>query len=153
MKPVKLDFSNINKSNYEAYSKEIVSSVKNGLINPLELVAKTKAMSSMLDSVRKEVMDMALEEIDKYNDKEDVTFSGYVLKKSEAGVTYDFDNCGDKLLDEYTNRLEEIKLLIKARHDYLKSIKAAHECYDPNTGEVWKVYPAIKRSTTIVKLS
>lgn len=92
-----------------------------------------------------------IEELEK--DKTRTEYHGYKIEVSEAGVTYDYSNCNDRIYADLIKESEELKERIKAREVFLKSIKNSETLLDEESGEVIKIYPPVRKSTTTPKFT
>lgn len=120
-----------------------------GYVNPIEAYAVLtdyeKAIAQIKDNPQ--VRDICLRELSKYG-KDGVTIGEYTYTEAEAGVKYDYSNCGSseyaELLESRTqidNRLKQIEKALK--------VMPVSGMADPETGEMW--YPPVKSSKTIIK--
>lgn len=72
----------------------------------------------------------------------------------ETAVSYDYQNCNDSVLFEMMEQAERLAESIKLRQDFLKTIpEGGLTVVDEETGETYKVYSPIKRSTTSVAVT
>lgn len=126
-----------------------VSNIVEGNIDPMQayavLTTFERAIANIKDNMQ--VRDICLRELSKYG-KQGATIGDLVFTKAEAGVKYDYSNCGSS---EYAE-LQEAKAGIDSR---LKEIEKALKAMpisgmaNPETGEMW--YPPVKTSKTIIK--
>lgn len=132
---------------------DIVASATNniieGYINPMEayavLTAYEKAIAQIKDNPQ--VRDICLRELSKYG-KNGVTIGEFTFTEAEAGVKYDYSQCGCSEYAELQearagidNRLKEIEKALK--------VMPVSGMADPETGEMW--YPPVKTSKIIIK--
>lgn len=135
------------------YVANIVSRVKDGEINPLDVIANFRKIEKVIDGVMKTsgILDTMIAEYDKYGQKE-VEYNGVVLYKVESGVKYDYSNCGDLEYNLLVQKQKEIENAIKERKKFLDGIpESGTTILDEETGEVIKLMPRTKTSTTILK--
>lgn len=133
--------------------KEIVESavynIVEGYINPMEayaiLTSFERAIAKIKDNAQ--VRDICLRNLSKYG-KEGVTIGEFTFTEAEAGVKYDYSNCGSSEYEELVKTREDIDSRIKQLE---KALKAMPErgLADTVTGEIW--YPPTKSSKTIIK--
>jgi len=136
----------------DVFSDQVIESVRQGETNPLEVLVIIKAFEKANDRIYKELRDNFVNEASKYPEKS-FEFNGAKLEKAEVGTSYDYKSCGDPV---YNNRLamfETMKQQLKEREDFLKSIKEPVTIIDESTGEVVKITPPVKTSTTSIKVS
>ena len=97
-------------------------------------------------------IDYLREEVNKYG-KSHTTSSGTKIELAEVGTKYDYQTCGDALLDELDNQLLKIENAIKERQTFLKTLPVSGMDVIMEGGEVCKLYPPIKVSTSSVKVT
>ncbi|MBQ5844229.1 MAG: hypothetical protein IIW52_05180 [Alistipes sp.] len=120
-----------------------------GNIDPLQALAVLTSFERAIEQIKNEpqVRDICLRELSKYG-KQGATVGEFTFTEAEAGVKYDYSQCGSS---EYAE-LQEARVSIDKR---LKEIEKALKAMptsglaDPNTGEIW--YPPVKSSKTIIK--
>jgi hypothetical protein len=79
---------------------------------------------------------------------------GTKIEEIEAGVKYDFSGCGDPIWAELTAKKNEVADALKSREAFLKLLPGSGESIlDESTGEVRKIYPPAKSSTTTFKIT
>lgn len=126
-----------------------VSNIVEGNIDPMQAYAVLTTFERAIANIKdnKQVRDICLRELSKYG-KQGATIGDLVFTEAEAGVKYDYSNCGSS---EYAE-LQEAKAGIDSR---LKEIEKALKAMpisgmaNPETGEMW--YPPVKTSKTIIK--
>ena len=119
------------------YVNQAVMEILSGDIDPLAADVRLKAMSEVIDNIRKDlrVKNAVIEEAEKYG--KSFEFAGINITVTQKTVK-DFAGC-DQVLDGLYSDQEKIKAQIKAR----EATVAAGT--DPATGEV---FPPFKTSTT-----
>jgi hypothetical protein len=134
--------------------KSFVHMVKNevlsGEINKLQFLAQLKAIEVCIDSLRtdKDIDRAIVDEFDREGiNILDTQFASF--KKGEFGTRYNYDNCNDQKLKELNQKYKMIGEELKARENWLKSLK--EESYLDDTGEV--IYPPSKTSTTKISVT
>lgn len=135
------------------YIANIVSRIQDGEINPLDVIANFRKIEKVIDGVMKTpgILDSMIAEYDKYGQKE-VEYNGVVLSKVESGVKYDYSNCGDMEYNLLVAKQKEIEKAIKERKRFLDGIpENGTTILNEETGEVIKLMPKTKTSTTILK--
>ena len=135
------------------YVANIVAKIQEGNIDPLDVIANFRKIEKVIDGVMKTpgILDSMMAEYDKYGQKE-VEYNGVVLSKVESGVKYDYSNCGDPEYNLLIAKQKEIENDIKERKKFLDGIpESGTTILDEETGEVVKLMPRTKTSTTILK--
>jgi hypothetical protein len=95
-------------------------------------------------------IDYLRDEVSKYG-KSHVTPSGTKLELAEVGTKYDYQTCGDFKLEDLMNQMEILETAIKERQAFLKTVPLSGMDILIEGGEVCKIYPPIKTSTSSVK--
>jgi len=106
------------------------------------LIKEIKSSPAYIDYLR--------EEVSKYG-KSHTTSSGTKIELAEVGTKYDYQTCGDSKLEELNTKLISIENAIKERQTFLKTIPVSGMDVVLEGGEVCKLYPPIKTSTSSVK--
>jgi len=135
----------------EQLSSTILQSIESGSVHSLEILATVKAYEKVFETIKKQLITYALAEADQYAEKE-INKYGVKFTKVEAGVSYDYSNCGHT---EYNEVCEQIKSLTEIKKDYEKlllSLKQMTPIISVN-GEIMEVYPPAKKSTTTLKVN
>ena len=131
----------------EAFISQVEESGKG--IESAELLSK---MEYLIKEIRanKEFIEFIRDEIAK-NGSNVTTSTGTKIELSEAGVRYDYSNCGDKIWNGLIADKEYIESKIKEREAFLKALPyEGLDTFDEN-GEVFKLYPPSKSSTRTFK--
>ena len=106
------------------------------------LIKEIKSSPAYIDYLR--------EEVSKYG-KSHTTSSGTKIELAEVGTKYDYQTCGDAELVRLNDQLLNIENAIKERQTFLKTIPVSGMDVVLEGGEVCKLYPPIKTSTSSVK--
>lgn len=149
---IKLDFANVNKDNYKAMATQLAEVVEQGIVNPLDAYTRLKAIEAMVSEARKQIDAMAKSELSKYDKSEKVVFNAYEVTQREAGVSYDFEACKDLEWNDLNRTLEVIKIQLKEREAFLKSLKSNLDIVDLD-GVATTIHPPVKKSTTSIVCS
>lgn len=143
----------LKKSEIKSMADEAVRSVlENG--NILQVVEALSAMELFIKEIKgsSAFKDYAREEIEKYP-KGYSSPSGAKIENIEAGVSYDYSNCGDVELELYESNLRNAQDSLKARQEFLKNVPISGiDVIAPYTGEVLHVTPPSKSSTSSYKV-
>jgi len=106
------------------------------------LIKEIKSSPAYIDYLR--------EEVSKYG-KSHTTSSGTKIELAEVGTKYDYQTCGDAELVRLNDQLLNIENAIKERQTFLKTLPVSGMDVIMEGGEVVKLYPPIKTSTSSVK--
>ncbi len=103
-----------------------------------------------------EVMDAAMRELSLYGveeRKKGVTIADATLRVKEAGVKYDYSECGSREWEQLTKEIDEATELRKEVEKHLKALPyKGVEIVDEN-GEVTLLCPPAKSSKTIIEFN
>jgi len=144
----------VSKANREELAIQIVEAMDAGELNPLDIHYQVKAMEDFIKVLtgNSRYKDYVLTEGMKHG--KSFEFNGSKMEIKETGVKYDYSNCGDQ---EWTAIEVEINLRKekqKEREKFLKCVPAEGvEIVSNETGEVIKVYPPSKSSTTSIAVT
>ena len=105
-------------------------------------IKEIKSASQYIDYLRDEVAK---------HGKGITTSSGTKIELAEVGTKYDYSNCGDSQIDELMKQLEILEMAIKERQTFLKTIPSSGMEVILEGGEICKIYPPSKTSTSSVK--
>ena len=126
-----------------------VNNIVEGNIDPMQayavLTTFERAIAKIKDNMH--VRDICLRELSKYG-KDGATIGDLVFTEAEAGVKYDYSQCGSSEYEELVKTREDIDTRIKQLEKCLKAMPVGGMA-DTITGEVW--YPPVKTSKTIIK--
>ena len=132
---------------------DIVTSVRTniieGNIDPIQAMAAITSIERAIEQVKNDpqVRDICLRELSKYG-KQGATIGEFTFTEAEAGVKYDYSQCGCSEYDELIAKRADIDAEIKQLEKCLKAMPVGGMA-DTMTGEVW--YPPTKTSKTIIK--
>lgn len=136
------------KAEIERIKNELIEQVQTGNINSLKSMAILKALSTAIEEAMEEIKQVVIEELQNYPKGQNaiVLCSEYQLK--EAGVKYNYENCGDSMLLGMMAQRTVLDEQIKERQKFLRSIKSVEFIVDTSTGEICELRPPVKSSTT-----
>lgn len=147
-----IDKSLVSKNGVDTFKKNIIAALDSGELNPLELKAAFKAIEKVAEGIKEKLDKLSVEEASKYEKTFSLFGTEYELCEN-LGVKYDYSGCCHKeweLLDwEITNKTKRKKEV----EEELKAMKQAKTVVDEDSGEVYKIYPPVKKSTTGVKVT
>lgn len=143
--------NDLTKSQIKIMSEHIIAELKeNGrIIDSADALAKMELLIKEIKSSR-EWIDYLRDEVSKYG-KEVRTTSGTKIELAEVGVKYDYSQCNDDILNQLNAQLEMLESNIKERQTFLKTISPSGIDIIDEFGEVKKIYPPSKTSTSSVK--
>ena len=141
-----------NKAGVEKFSGQLIASVENGEVNPLELKALCKFIEAVIERVDKATRESQLTEALRYDGKKFSAY-GFEIEKADVGISYDYDSCGDPIYRHRKAIFEEAKKQLDERIKFLKGIHEPTPLVDPESGEVATVYPPKKKGSEGLKFS
>ncbi len=105
------------------------------------------------DNGKNKFADLVRDEIQKSSDdgKSVTTKFGTKFSLAETGTKYSFVECNCEEWNKLNKELEDLKLKIKDREEFLKKLKTPLDVVDKTSGEVVTIYPAVKTSTSSYK--
>lgn len=117
--------------------ESVCNEVDEGWADPLKLFIACKKAMKIFEGIAKNIGDTACNQTKLNNGEHHIVF-GCDISKSMQGVSYDFKTCNDPVLNAYLEQLKE-------RQDYLKSLKGETEVINEDTGELYPIYPPVKK--------
>lgn len=144
---------NLSKTELKDISVKMVNEIsENGfVIGALEQMAKMEFLIKEIKD-NSQFKDYAIDEISKYG-KSMQTDTGTKIELAEVGVKYDFSNCNDEILTDMQKQLDELEAKVKERKDYLKKVPLSGIEVITSDGEIQKIYPPAKTSTSSYKIT
>lgn len=125
-------------------AEKIIQSVDDGFESAVELSGKLDFISKVCLEAKNSLKEKTIKEVE-----EGFSAKGYKVEVCEAGVSYDYSRCNDSEYKELIDHMNALQKRIKDREKFLKSLKPeGFEYVDSETGEVIKLYPPVKKSTT-----
>src|SRR3990167_1823243 len=141
------------KEGIDRFVAQVVSEVRDGVYNPLQLKIFLKAIQKSCEELEKQTNDLSLTEAEKHGLRS-FEIMGNKVELSELGVSYDYNACNDIVwihLDEKIKKLAEEK---KEREKFLKTITQTMGIANEETeGETVYINPPIKKSTSGLKIT
>lgn len=125
---------------------EVAANVEDGYSSPLELLVGCRSIQKLLDAVIERIEDAALAEALHYPKR--FSHYGATIEVREVGTKYNFENCNDPVLVQLAANRKVAADAEKDRQAMLKTLKAATEMLDSESGEVFRVIPPTKTSKT-----
>jgi hypothetical protein len=135
----------ISLTGIDVFSDQLIESVKEGEVNPLELKAMIKALEMILERTDKATKDNQLRAADLFPGD---SFEAYGVKfaKGDVHTSYKYEGCNDK---EWASAKEKLK----ERETFLKALKSPIDVLDKDSGEVVTIKPPVKTTVPGLKLS
>ncbi len=143
------------KDQRASFVNDVIIKVENGEVNPLLIQLQLKCMEDIIKQITSNpyYKTALVDEAEKMDGKS-FQFHNSKMEIKEAGVKYHFDKTNDFFLNDAEEQLKPLTESIKARQDFLKTIpKEGMEILNEQTGEMVRVYPPYKTSTTTIQVS
>ena len=140
------------KQQRESFCVDVVTKIENGEADPLKVHAFVKSMEDIVKLLNdnKQYKNLILEAAEQNGKKFQMFNAEFSVK--EVGVKYDYSQCNDPELIEWTAQIEQLNERIKAKQKFLQTVPLAG--LDIVVGdEMVKVYPPSKSSTTSVAVT
>lgn len=146
MSEIKLSVGLPTKEAIYQVSMDLVAKVQEGEISPLELAVKLSAFEKIIETVRANIGENVLEELDKQQGNAIVM--GAKIQRKETGTSYDYSG---------TPVINELKAQEKAIADKRKAVEkiaqnlpdgTQTQMVDEQTGETFAISKAVKSSKT-----
>ena len=139
------------KKEVQRKAKELAEEdIESGNEEIIDLYIKSMELVEYYTSMAKTYHDAAMEEFERYGEKE-VSIHGRKVSKFEAGVKYDFTKCGHEELDSLERVKNDVEARLKAFKNQIKYIQDSQTMVNED-GVVFTVTPPTKTSTTKLKL-
>ena len=138
------------KSNAQLIGAAIAESCRNGEVNSLETITRLRALILSAQNALDEIEKDSLDDVQRYG-KVGAAILGAKIEAVEAGVKYNYTGCPKWL--ELKSKEDAIATERKGREALLKSLSKPMIETDIDTGETIEVLPAVKTSTTTVKVT
>ncbi|WP_289763538.1 hypothetical protein [uncultured Duncaniella sp.] len=142
------------KENQRATAQTLVSKVVEGETDPIQAFSTVKALVECLTIFLKDkdVVESTIAACEKYGHT-GALFNGANLCVAEVGVKYDYSACNDPEWDDLSKQRAELDAKIKARETFLRGIPREATILNEDTGEITKIVPPTKTSSTTVKVT
>lgn len=100
---------NLSKTEIIEQAKALAEQAPEGDLDVMELISNASKAKLYYDTLIAELKGYAMDELYKYNDKEDTTFHGIQFKRTSTAATYDFKSCEEyKQLDANLKALKKV---------------------------------------------
>ena len=136
----------------DVFSDGVITSVKNGEVNPLHVLIQLKAMELASERIKKEIRENSLTEAEKYPGT-DFEFLGNKIIKGDVKTDYDYTVCGDTVWEQLKTDLDTAKTKLDERQAFLKALKSTIKVLDELTGELVEIRPPLKKTVSGLKIS
>ena len=135
----------------DVFSDQVIESVRQGEANPIEVLVIMKAFEKAQERILKEIREHYVNEASKYPENS-FEFNGTKIEKAELGTMYNYAVCNDTVLERLECDFNTVKALLDERKKFLQALKQPLTVVDELTGEVVKINPPVKKSTSGLKV-
>lgn len=137
------------KESLPRLAEKITQSVEDGFERAVELSGKLDFIAKVCLEAKNSLKEKTIKEVE-----DGFSAKGYKVEVCEAGVSYDYSRCNDSEYKKLIDSMNALQKRIKDREKFLKSLKPeGFEYADSETGEVIKLYPPVKKSTTTTRFT
>ena len=155
MEPMKttsiLSLFETDKEQRRLFIEQTVDSVVNGNVDVKKVHLQIKAMEEIIKGIQdsSSYKDTLLDEALKHGKSFSYQNADWQIK--EVGVSYDYTLCNDEELNALMDQNDQLTAQIKERQAFLKTLPVEGIIMvNKETGEVVKLRPPVKKSTTSV---
>lgn len=144
----------ITKEQRVEFTHQLIERLNNGELDPLKTHLQVKALEDMLETLKnsKDYKDAVLNAAVQ-NGKE-FEYMSAKFNVKEVGVKYDYSKCESTAYDEIMTDYNDAAKRKKDMEEFLKKVPhSGLDIINGVTGEVTRVYPPAKSSTTSVAVS
>lgn len=149
------------KQQRKSFAEDVIAKLADGQADPLKVHLQVKMMENIIEifTDRKkypqtaiEYQGLILQAAERQGKKFQYQNADFSIK--EVGTAYDFSQCNDPEITALLAQQEAVKKLVEGRKEFLKVLPIAGMDYlDKSTGEMIKIYPPSKASTTSVSVT
>ena len=106
----------------QSFTEAIVHNLMEGLADPLKVHLQVKCMEDIIKQITSNPVyrDIVVTEAAKYGKTFEHQNAKFEIK--EAGIKYNYENCGDPILQSLEQKFDAIENEIKERQKFLKAI-------------------------------
>lgn len=133
----------------ESLTNNLVTKVKEGFLNPLEIKCKLNKLQKCLEKAEKAILSEVNNEIDRYSGEgKTIEYAGFKISRSET-KKYDFSGIGE--WEEINAEIERLNGIRKNIEDKYKTASVDNVIVDTKTGEEITSVPYTVTSRIIIK--
>lgn len=149
-----LSVYDMTKAERGQFVNNIIESLESGEISTLKLHKQVKCLEDLVKQITANELykGSVLAEAAHYGKSFDHLGAKWQVK--EAGTKYDYSQCNDPELYQMQQQLDELTEKVKSRQKFLQlAPPEGIEVLDDQSGEVYRLYPPSKSSTTTVTIT
>ena len=104
-----MELINLSKTEIIEQAKALAVQAPEGDLDVMELISNASKAKLYYETLISELKGFAMDELYKYNEKENTTFYGVQFKRTSTAATYDFKDCEEyKQLDANLKALKKV---------------------------------------------
>ena len=152
-KEIILSVYEMTKTERGEFVTRLVEKLESGEVEPLKAHKQVKCMEDLIKQITANdtYKQYLIDEAGKYGKSFQLHGAEYQVK--EAGTKYDYSQCNDPELATMQQQLDELTEVVKNRQKFLQlAPPEGIEVLEDKTGEVYRIYPPAKSSTTTVTI-
>lgn len=141
------------KQERQTFVTDAIERIIDGHEDPIKALITLKCMEEIIDKItgNKSFRDACITEAEKYGKTFDKVNAKLAIR--EAGVRYNFEECGDLELLELMTMRAELDEKIKKRQEFIKMIPIEGIEVINEDGVISHIYPPSKTSTTTLTVT
>lgn len=141
------------KGERQRFVNDAIERILDGHEDPIKALITLKCMEEIIDKItgNKDFKEACITEAEKYGKQFDKVNAKLAIR--EAGVKYNFEECGDLELLELMTMRAELDEKIKKRQEFIKMIPIEGIEVINEDGLISHIYPPSKTSTTTVTVT
>lgn len=141
------------KHERQTFVTDAIERILDGHEDPIKALITLKCMEEIIDKItgNKGFKDACITEAEKYGKTFDKVNAKLAIR--EAGVRYNFEECGDLELLELMTMRQELDEKIKKRQEFIKMIPVEGIEVINEDGVISHIYPPSKTSTTTLTVN
>lgn len=140
-----------NKEQRQSFASQVIQSVTEGNVNPLNVHLQLKAMEDIIEIIKSDPKYKETVLTTAETNGKSFEYQNAKIDIREVGTKYDFSKCNDSIYSELEAQQATLKDKIKQRADFLKNVPIEGAIItDEDTGETVKVFRPAKSSTTSI---
>ena len=140
------DFVSCTPQQRASFADIVIQEVNDGHTDPLVVLSAVRNLKDILDTIDVGIKDCVMQELSKHG--KSLEMYGMKVEQKEVGTKYNYENSNDRIYDGLRARFRTLDTDIKDREKWLKSIPATGIDIVTEDGEVVKIMPPIKTSTS-----
>lgn len=139
------------KSEVGRFAAQVINSVKAGEVNPHEVLVLLRALQNVSETVLEGIKENINTEADRYSERRFEAF-GVTIEKAELATRYKYELSNDREWERRKAGVDAAMSLLKEREAFLRGLKEPMTVVEEDSGEVYRITPPPKFSTSGLKV-